>query len=37
MEHKRESNLELLRILMILSIIGHHFVVNSGLPQLFSF
>ena len=22
---------------MILSIIGHHFVVNSGLPQLFSF
>lgn len=33
----RSSNIELLRILMILSIIGHHFVVNSGVVELYDF
>lgn len=33
----RNSNLELLRILMMLSLIAHHFIVNSGIPSLFNY
>lgn len=33
----RSSNIELLRILMMLSLIAHHFTVNSGIPQLYNF
>ncbi len=32
-ENKRDSNLELYRILLMLFIIGHHYVVNSGLTD----
>lgn len=31
----RESNLELLRVLAMLSIIAHHYVVNSGIADSF--
>lgn len=30
----RDSNIELLRILMMLVIIAHHYVVNSGIAPL---
>lgn len=30
----RDSNIELLRILMMLVIIAHHYVVNSGIASL---
>lgn len=33
----RTSNLELLRIITILAIIVHHYVVNSGLTELYNF
>ena len=33
----RSSNLELLRIIAMLSIIAHHYVVNSGLSELFDY
>lgn len=33
----RESNFELLRIVMILAIIAHHYVVNSGVTELYDF
>lgn len=31
----RNTNIEILRILMMLSLIAHHFVVNSGIPSLY--
>lgn len=34
---KRDSNIELLRILMMLSLIAHHFVVNSGITERYNF
>ena len=34
---KRNSNIELLRIIMILLIIAHHYVVNSGLTDLYDY
>lgn len=34
---KRSSNIELLRIIMMIAIIAHHFVVNSGVTQLYDF
>ena len=34
---KRESNLELLRIVAMLAIIAHHYVVNSGITDLYDF
>ena len=34
---KRDSNLELMRIIMMLLIIAHHYVVNSGITQFYSF
>lgn len=33
----RNSNIELLRILLMLTIIAHHYVVNSGLNKLYDF
>lgn len=33
----RDSNIELLRILMMLMIIAHHYVVNSGIAPLVLF
>ena len=33
MENKRQSNLELYRIVCMLFIIGHHYVVNSGIAN----
>lgn len=30
----RSSNIELLRIIMMIVIIAHHFVVNSGITKL---
>ncbi|MEG0485362.1 MAG: hypothetical protein RR576_07935 [Oscillospiraceae bacterium] len=33
----RASNLELFRILLMLMIIAHHYVVNSGLTELYNF
>ncbi len=35
--NRRASNLELLRIITILAIIAHHYVVNSGLTGLYNF
>ena len=32
--HKRDSNIELLRIITMLLIVAHHYVVNSGLTAL---
>jgi len=34
---KRNSNLELMRVVLMLMIIAHHYVVNSGLTKLFDF
>lgn len=34
---QRESNFELLRIIMILAIIAHHYAVNSGIVTLYNF
>ncbi|MEG1300392.1 MAG: acyltransferase [Erysipelotrichaceae bacterium] len=36
-EKKRDSNFELFRIFLMLMIIGHHYVVNSGLTGLYDF
>ena len=33
----RSSNIELLRIIMMIAIIAHHFVVNSGITKLYDF
>ncbi len=33
----RESNLEILRIIAMLSIIAHHFVVNSGIQSMYDY
>ena len=33
-EKKRESNIELYRIVLMLLIIAHHYVVNSGLLEI---
>lgn len=33
----RESNIELMRIIMMLLIIAHHYVVNSGITNLYNF
>ena len=30
----RDSNIELLRIIMMIIIVGHHYVVNSGITEL---
>ena len=30
----RDSNIELLRIVMMLAIIAHHYIVNSGISPL---
>lgn len=35
--YKRESNFELLRILLMIAIIAHHYVVNSGIEELYDF
>ena len=37
LQKERDSNIELLRILSMLMIIAHHYVVNSGLTSLFSY
>lgn len=37
MTKERDSNLELMRIVMMLAIISHHFVVNSGVVQLYDY
>lgn len=34
---KRQSNFELLRIILTLFVIGHHYVVNSGLMECFDY
>lgn len=36
-KRERESNLELLRIITMLGIIAHHFVVNSGVRDLYNY
>lgn len=33
----RQSNIELLRILMMLSLVAHHFVVNSAIPEMYDY
>lgn len=33
----RDSNIELYRIILMLLIIAHHYVVNSGIPEIFDF
>lgn len=33
----RNSNIELLRILMMITIIAHHYVINSGITELYDF
>lgn len=33
----RKSNIELLRIVMMIFIVAHHFVVNSGITQMYDF
>jgi hypothetical protein len=33
-ERERDSNFELLRILLMMLIVLHHYCVNSGLPQI---
>ena len=33
----RDSNFELFRIILMLLIVAHHYVVNSGLVQLYDF
>lgn len=33
----RNSNIELLRIIMMIAIIAHHYVVNSGITELYNF
>lgn len=33
-EYKRDSNLELFRIITMLLIVAHHYVVNSGLMEV---
>lgn len=34
---KRDSNIELLRIIMMIAIVAHHYVVNSGITELYDF
>lgn len=34
---KRNSNIELLRIIMMIAIVAHHYVVNSGITELYDF
>lgn len=34
---KRDSNIELLRIIMMIAIVAHHYVVNSGIMELYDF
>lgn len=34
---KRDSNIELMRIVMMILIIAHHYVVNSGITELYDF
>ena len=34
---KRESNLELLRIVAMITIVAHHYVVNSGITNEFDY
>lgn len=36
-EGARSSNLELMRIILMLIIIAHHYVVNSGITACFNF
>lgn len=35
--NERSTNIELLRILMMLSLVAHHFTVNSGITNLYDF
>ena len=35
--NKRKSNIELLRIILMILIVAHHYVVNSGITELFNF
>ena len=37
MVKERKSNIELLRILMMIMIIAHHYVVNSGITELYDY
>ena len=37
MENKRESKFELMRIIMMILIIAHHYVVNSGIERFYNF
>ena len=34
---ERDSNFELFRIVLMLLIVAHHYVVNSGISQLYDF
>ena len=34
---QRESNIELFRIVLMLMIIAHHYVVNSGVERLYDY
>lgn len=36
-ESRRQTNLELFRILSMLIIVAHHYVVNSGIPSLYDY
>lgn len=36
-EKTRSSNIELFRIILMLAIIVHHYVVNSGIARYFAF
>lgn len=36
-ERQRDSNFELFRIVLMLLIIAHHYVVNSGFSKLYDF
>ena len=35
--NERSTNIELLRILIMLSLVAHHFTVNSGITNLYDF
>ena len=36
-DNKRQSNIELLRIVSMFLVVAHHYVVNSGVNELFDF
>lgn len=37
MKKVRQSNIELYRIVLMLIIIAHHYVVNSGIPKEYNY